>query len=212
MLSPDLKFTLPKIYPITDRAISGLTHLEQVRRFAEGGATFIQLRDKTATSREFYQAAIEVMNFVRDTEIKVIVNDRVDIAMAVAAHGVHLGQDDLPAQYARHLLGTDAVIGYSTHSLAQARHALDLAIDYVAIGPVFATSTKDDPDPVVGLAGVSEVRRAIGVHPLVAIGGITRENAASVFEAGADSVAIIGGILSRPDEIADSVKALLNQP
>jgi thiamine-phosphate pyrophosphorylase len=204
-----LKFSLPKIYPITDTGLSGLSHIDQVTRLIEGGASLIQLRDKTASSREFYTAAETVVQFARSRDARIIINDRVDIALAVGADGVHLGQDDLHPEYARKLLGEKAIIGFSTHSAQQARDAVQLPVDYIAIGPVFATSTKTDPDPIVGLDGVRSVRAIVGDRPLVAIGGIDRTNARSVLDAGADSVALIKDLVGNPTEIADRIRALL---
>jgi thiamine-phosphate pyrophosphorylase len=137
----------------------------------------------------------------------VIINDRVDIAIAVNADGVHVGQDDLPVSKARLMLGESAIIGYSTHSLKQAVEASFEPIDYIAIGPVFHTDTKENPDPVVGLEGIAEVRKGIS-KPLVAVGGITLDRARSVIEAGADSLAVISD-LYRAGEIENRVKAYL---
>jgi thiamine-phosphate pyrophosphorylase len=123
-----------------------------------------------------------------------LINDRIDIAMAVNADGVHLGQTDLSPLHARKLLGNKAIIGYSTHSLSQAIEAIKMPIDYIAIGPMFVTSTKENPDEVVGIKKLKEVREAIGDFPLVAIGGISLENAAEVLRF-ADSIALIGAIL-----------------
>jgi thiamine-phosphate pyrophosphorylase len=202
-----LKFTLPKIYPITDRSISGLSHLEQVRRLIDGGATMIQLRDKDAAAGEFYAHAMEAIAYARARDVKIIVNDRVDIALATCADGVHLGQDDLPPSEARKLLGPDAIIGFSTHTVEHAKAALDLPVDYVAIGPVFSTSTKDDPDPVVGLEGLRAVRSELDSFPLVAIGGIDRSNAGSVLDAGAESLAIISALITEPGEITARMRS-----
>lgn len=199
---------LPRIYPITDREISGLSHLEQVRLLANGGATLIQLRDKTASSKEFYEAAARVVTFGYDVRIKIVINDRVDIAIAVGADGVHLGQDDLPPEEARKLLGKDAIIGFSTHSLGQARDAVTKPINYIGVGPIFSTSTKADHYPVIGLEGLRSIRNLVGVFPVVAIGGIDRRNAPAVIEAGADSVALISDLLSKPDEIVDRMRQL----
>src|SRR5213083_2557957 len=132
-----MSFTLPKIYPITDTLISGLSHAEQIERLAAGGASLIQLREKRASPREFYQAALEAMSMARRLGVQIIINDRVDIAIAVKADGVHLGQDDLPPDRARVLLGVSRIIGFSTHSLEQALAADVGRIDYLAIGPVF---------------------------------------------------------------------------
>ena len=197
-----MSLILPKIYPITDTRISGLSHLEQVEPLYDGGARFIQLREKQASPREFYDAAKAVMDLACERGISVIINDRVDIALALKADGVHLGQDDLPPEHARNILGPDAIIGFSTHSLAQAQAAIKLPVDYIGYGPIFTTTTKENPDAVVGLDGLREIRQAIGDFPLVAIGGITEDRLTSVFDAGADSAAIIGAILADPAAIS----------
>lgn len=187
---------LPRIYPITDRRLTGLSHGEQVRRLAAGGASLVQLREKFLSPRDFYEEALEAVRFAHANGVRIIINDRVDIALAIKADGVHLGQTDLAPRYARKILGADALIGYSTHSVAQAIEALSEGADYLAIGPVFPTGTKDNPDEVVGTDGVTAVREAIGSMPLVAIGGISEETVDEVFAAGADSAAIVSAILS----------------
>jgi len=198
-----MKLDLPRLYPITDRKISGLSHAEQVARLAAGGATLIQLRDKHASPREFYREAEAALRVARGHGVRLIINDRADIALAVGADGVHLGQDDLPPEAARRLLGSAAIIGYSTHNLAQAQAAALVAIDYLAIGPIFATGTKENPDPVIGLDGLRRVREQLDPRlPLVAIGGITVANHRAVIEAGADTVAAINALLAAPDLIA----------
>lgn len=202
-------FALPKIYPITDVSVSNLSHLEQFRRLVAGGAKMIQLREKTAAPRDFYESASEVLSRAEEKGVKIIINDRADIAFALKADGVHLGQDDLPPQEARELLGKNAVIGFSTHSVEQTIEAIKLPVDYIAIGPVFTTKTKQNPEKTVGLDGVRRVRKAVGNFPLVAIGGITFENAASVFDAGADSIAVIGDLLCEPDRITTKMKRFL---
>ena len=194
----NLQINLPKLYPITDARLSGLSHAEQVRRLSAGGATFIQLREKHLAPREFYREALEASGVARSQGARLIINDRADIAMALRADGVHLGQDDLPPERARAILGEEAIIGFSTHSVEQARNAARLPIDYLAIGPIFETSSKENPDPVVGLEGLRRVREITGQIPLVAIGGISRENLPEVFAAGADSVAVISLILAEP--------------
>lgn len=187
-----MKITLPKIYPITDRSLSGLSHAEQVEQFVDAGAKLIQIRDKSASSRELYDDVARSIEIAHRHGVLVIVNDRVDIAMMSRADGVHLGQDDLPLSAARRLLGKAAIIGVSTHSLEQAEEALAEEIaDYIAFGPLFATATKSDHAPVVGSKKLTEIRSAIGDFPLVAIGGITLNKVARVIEAGADSVAMI---------------------
>lgn len=205
-----MRINLPKIYPITDRRLSGLSHAEQVRRLGAGGATLVQLREKHLSPREFYREAEDALRVARELGVRLIINDRADIAHALAADGVHLGQDDLPPAAARGLLGERAVIGFSTHNAEQAREAIELPVDYLAIGPIFPTSSKENPDPVVGLEGLRRVRRIVGQIPLVAIGGIRPENAREVLRAGADSVAVISLLLDRgPQEIEGRTRQIL---
>ena len=204
------RLRLPKLYPITDARLSGLSHAEQVRRLASGGATFIQLREKHADPRDFGHEAAEAAAVARALGVLLIVNDRADIALASGAAGLHLGQDDLDPAAARRVVGDDFLIGYSTHNVEQAVAAARLPVDYVAIGPVFATGTKENPDPTVGLEGVARVRSALGARvPLVAIGGITAENAPSVLAAGADSVAVVSALLDPPEEIGQRTREFL---
>ena len=158
----------------------------------------IQLRDKYASPRDFYEAALAAMKVARALKVRIIINDRVDIAVAVRADGVHLGQDDLPPDRARTLLAPTAIVGFSTHNLKQAMEADSTSADYIAFGPVFQTSTKENPDPVVGLEQLAEIKRRVS-KPLVAIGGITLERAESVIEAGADSLAVISDLYSTGD-------------
>ena len=188
-------FRLPEVYPLTDTHVSGLSHAQQVERFADRGATLVQLREKRMTALQFYEAAKTALEVARRRGVELIINDRVDIALALGL-GVHLGQDDLPPEAARRLLGNDAIVGYSTHTVEQAVVAARLPIDYLAIGPIFATATKENPSPVVGLDGLRVVRTAIGNLPLVAIGGITPASASEALAAGADSVAMISGMWS----------------
>jgi thiamine-phosphate pyrophosphorylase len=204
------RFQLPRIYPITDTKISGLSHAEQVRRLCAGGATLVQLREKRLSPRDFYREAEAALRVAREFGAQLIINDRADLALALGADGLHVGQDDLPPEAARRLLGQAAIIGFSTHSLEQAIAAARLPLDYVAIGPVFATTTKANPDPVVGLEGLRRVRVAIGSKfPLVAIGGITLENAPDVWQAGADSLALISALLGAPSDIPRRLKSFL---
>src|SRR5436190_19123724 len=149
-----MSFSLPKIYPITDTLNTGLSHAEQVEVLAAGWASLIQLRGKRGSPIEFYRQAIDAMSVARRLGVQIIINDRVDIAIAVKADGVHLGQDDLPPDCARTVLGETRILGYSTHTLEQALEANLTPVDYIAIGPVFQTRTKQDPDDVVGLLKV----------------------------------------------------------
>lgn len=201
-----MKFALPKIYPITDVSISKLSHLEQVERLIAGGADLIQLRDKNAAPKDFYAAAKEVVKLARPKNVKIIINDRVDIALAADADGVHLGQEDLPPEQARKILGEKAIIGFSTHSIEQITEAIKFPVDYLAIGPIFPTSSKENPDQIVGIEMIKEARRVTGNFPLAAIGGITFENAESVFKSGADSIALISAILNPSNQIAENTR------
>ncbi|MBV9211528.1 MAG: thiamine phosphate synthase, partial [Acidobacteria bacterium] len=202
-------FSLPKLYPITDARLTGLSHASQVKHLLAGGATLIQLREKQDSPRDFYEDAREALRLAHERGARLLINDRVDLALALQADGVHLGQDDLPVEEARKILGREAVIGYSTHNVEQAIEAARLPIDYLAVGPIYATSTKENPDPVVGLEGLSRVRRAVTHLPLVAIGGITLETAPELLRAGADSVAVIHALLASPAEIEERTRRFL---
>ncbi|MEN3330572.1 MAG: thiamine-phosphate pyrophosphorylase [Acidobacteriota bacterium] len=202
------RLTLPRVYALTDVRVSGLSHAEQVELLSAGGATLVQLREKGMPAREFCEQAKAAADVAVRRGVQLIINDRVDVALAVGAHGVHLGQDDMPPEAARKLLGPNAVIGYSTHNVEQAIAAIKLPIDYLAIGPIFATTSKNDTAPVLGLKGLQTVRQAIGVFPLVAIGGITHANARQVIEAGADSIAVISALLSDPAHITEVTRKL----
>lgn len=198
-----MKRRFPPIYPITDTVLSGLSHLEQVKLLIEAGAEIVQLREKNAASDDFFAAAVDAVIHAAEHGVKILINDRADIALAAGAAGVHVGQDDLPPAAVRQFLGKDALIGFSTHTLEQAADSARLPVDYIAFGPIFPTGTKADTDPVVGLALLGEVRSIVGDIPLVAIGGINRGNARSVFEAGADSLAIISDLTAEPVAIID---------
>lgn len=203
-----MNFQLPKIYPITDRRLSGLSHAEQTRRLVRGGAQLIQLREKHLPSKDFFEEAVEAIRISRPANVKVIINDRVDIALVTGANGVHLGQDDLPPAEARRILGPAAIIGYSTHSLEQARLAIREPVDYIAAGPVFATASKDYPEPEIGLDGLRSIRKAIGDFPLVAIGGINADNLPQVLSAGADAAAVISAVVADAGNITARMKEL----
>lgn len=205
-----MKLILPKIYPITDRRLSGLSHAEQAARLIDGGARFIQIREKRSPSDEFFAAVVECVDVAEGTDTKIIVNDRVDIAMAARAHGVHLGQTDLPPREARNLLGDDAIIGISTHDLEQVESGVAEPVDYIAFGPVWPTRTKENPDPVVGLEMIREVKQLARDIPIVAIGGIKTSNVIETLRAGADSAAIISELYTGPASIEDRYKELVS--
>ena len=203
-------FRLPRVYPLTDEKLSGLSHAEQVRLLSLGGATLVQLREKQLSPKEFYEQTRAAVEVAKQCGVRLIINDRVDVALALGANGVHLGQDDMPPEAARRLLGEQAILGYSTHNIEQAIEASKLPIDYLAIGPIFTTSTKSDTAPVLGLDGLRAVRQAIGEFPLVAIGGITPAKARDVIDAGANSVAVISALLARPDHITEATQTLFH--
>jgi thiamine-phosphate pyrophosphorylase len=198
----------PRIYPITDRKVSGLSHTEQVERLINGGATLIQLREKDLHGRDFFEDAKRCVEIARAAGVKILINDRVDLVMALGADGVHLGQYDLPPTEARRLLGENAIIGVSTHNTLQEKDASNLPIDYIAIGPVFATSTKSNPDPIVGIEGIKDVRNIAADKTIVAIGGINESNLAEIFAAGADSAAMIGELVGDGSKIAEKIRIL----
>jgi thiamine-phosphate pyrophosphorylase len=190
---------IPRLYAIIDPAqAGGRSSVEVATALLAAGVRLIQLRDKRASSGELYQSALRVADCVRKRGSTFIVNDRADIACAVDADGVHVGQDDLPVESARLVVGSGKMIGYSTHVLEQVKEADRSTADYVAFGPIFTTTSKENPDAVVGLQGLIEARKATR-KPLVAIGGITLGNARAVIEAGADSIAVISALVGAPD-------------
>jgi thiamine-phosphate pyrophosphorylase len=187
---------LPKLYPILDTAIldaRGFAIARAAEALLEGGAGILQLRHKQHWGRAVFDATREIARMCREAGALFIVDDRADIAMLLDA-GLHVGQDDLPPRDARRLMGADAIIGYSSHDVRQVCAAGGEPVDYVAFGPIFATASKRNPDPVTGIEALKECR-ALLEKPLVAIGGITRETAAAAWAAGADSVAVIGDLL-----------------
>jgi thiamine-phosphate pyrophosphorylase len=202
-------FHLPRVYPITDTNLSGLSHAEQIDRLIAGGATLIQLRDKHAAPRDFYRQAEAALQIARAHNVGLIINDRVDVALALGADGVHLGQTDMPVEATRRLLGERVVIGISTHNLEQAQLAANMPVDYVAFGPIFKTSTKENPDPIAGLEALRAVRSIVGALPVVAIGGITLANAEQAWRAGADAVSSIAALVSDPSRIPANMRQLL---
>jgi thiamine-phosphate pyrophosphorylase len=192
---PSLK--LPRIYPILDTgtlARRGLAAVTAAEAMLDGGARILQYRHKGHFSRSVFEEAKQVRALCAEAGALFVVDDRADIAMLLDA-GLHVGQDDLAPGDARRLIGSGRVLGFSTHNLEQLCAAAAEPLDYLAFGPVFATRTKENPDPVVGLEGLGRARRAAAGMPLVAIGGITRDTAAAVLGAGADSLAVIHDIL-----------------
>jgi len=169
-----------------------------VKEAVRGGVTMVQIRAKGLETREFLELATRMASALKRRSVPLIINDRVDIAMACGADGVHLGQDDMPPDAARKLLGRVKIIGVSANTLKEAREAERLGADYVGLGPIFATTTKDTDLPVLGREGIRRIQEKIGI-PIVAIGGINAGNAADVMKAGAAGVAVVSAILGAPD-------------
>jgi thiamine-phosphate pyrophosphorylase len=199
------------LYLILDPIVAGsLSLTDLVKTALATGVRLFQLRKKTPHAGEFYDLAVQCCELVRASGGTFIVNDRVDVAQAVGADGVHLGQEDLPLADARAILGPDKLIGISTHNLKQALEADAGGADYIGFGPIFPTTTKEHPAPVVGIAGLREVRVKVRL-PIVAIGGIKAKNVREVVAAGADCVAVISAVLAAPDPhaaLAELVKVI----
>ncbi|WP_440443587.1 thiamine phosphate synthase [Phascolarctobacterium succinatutens] len=194
------------IYLVTDDGcLQGRALLDCVREALEGGVTLVQYRAKTASSAEMYAEALQLKALCDSFKVPLIINDRLDIAMAVGAAGVHLGQDDLPCAAARKLLGEDYLIGVSAHNPAEAKAALQSGADYLGCGAVFGTATKADVKKL-GTEGLMAICREKGL-PVVGIGGVTADNYREVRAAGADGAAIVSGILAQPD-IRATVRAI----
>lgn len=194
-----MSFQIPRLYAIIDPAERrDDSPAEICEALLSAGVRWIQYRDKGASSRVLFENSREIAERVRRAEGVFIVNDRSDVARAVGADGVHVGQGDLPVELARRVLGPGKWVGTSTHRLSQLNEADRSSADYIAFGPIFPTQSKEKPHPIVGLEGLREAREATR-KPLVAIGGITVENARAVMDAGADSVAVIRDLLAAPD-------------
>jgi len=194
------------IYLVTDEScLQGRALLDCVREALDGGVTLVQYRAKTASSAEMYAEALQLKALCDSFKVPLIINDRLDIAMAVGAAGVHLGQDDLPCAAARKILGEDYIIGVSAHNPAEAKAALQSGADYLGCGAVFGTATKADVKKL-GTDGLAAICKAKGL-PVVGIGGVTADNYREVRAAGADGAAIVSGILAQPD-IRATVRAI----
>lgn len=194
------------IYLVTDDGcLQGRALIDCVREALEGGVTLVQYRAKTASSAEMYNEALQLKALCDSFNVPLIINDRLDIAMAVGAAGVHLGQDDLPCAAARKLLGEDYIIGVSAHNPAEAKTALQSGADYLGCGAVFGTATKADVKKL-GTEGLEAICKAKEL-PVVGIGGVTADNYREVRAAGADGAAIVSGILAQPD-IRTTVEAI----
>jgi thiamine-phosphate pyrophosphorylase len=197
-----------RLYVITDgRASRGRSHLQVAEAAILGGADVLQLRDKEASGGHLYRVALQLRKLTREAKVPFIVNDRVDIAMAAGADGVHVGQSDLPASVAREIIGPDKILGVSVDTVEEAVLAEKDGADYLGVGPVFeARGTKPDAGEPLGVDRIARIRRHCRL-PIVAIGGIDAGNAAKVREAGADAAAVISGIVAA-DDIADAARRL----
>jgi len=201
---------VPPFYPILDTEAAsrrGIGIVDAAARILEGGAAILQYRHKGFWSRLVFETLEQVAEQCQACGVPLVVNDRADLAKLVDA-ALHLGQDDIPPSAARSIVGAATMIGFSTHNEAQLRAAAEEPADYLALGPIFGTASKANPDPTVGLEGLRRLR-PLTTRPLVAIGGITRENARAVLEAGADSVAVIGDLFPEDGNIIRRVKEWL---
>ena len=189
-----MRLVLPRLYVILDAALLKIPIKECAKSLVDAGVRLIQYRNKRASGRELFETSRELATFLNPLGVQFIVNDRADVVALVGAGGVHVGQEDLGVEQARLVMGGGKWVGVSTHNAGQFRGALETSADYIAVGPVFATGSKENADPVVGMGFVRETR-GVTDRPIVGIGGITLERAAAVIEAGADSVAIISDIL-----------------
>jgi thiamine-phosphate pyrophosphorylase len=200
---------LPRLYAILDASSfldNGALGLAATELVA-GGVTLLQYRNKSGNARQMLDQARELKRRL-GTSVRLIMNDRADLCLAAGFDGVHVGQDDLSPAGARAVIGNDLWLGVSTHNPEQLVEADKTSSNYLAIGPVFATRSKENPDPVIGLEGVRQAR-ALTHKPLVAIGGITRENCQSVIDAGADAVAVISDLIREPRQSAEEFFRIL---
>jgi thiamine-phosphate pyrophosphorylase len=189
-----MRLVLPRLYVILDATLLKISAKECAKSVVDAGVRLIQYRNKHASARELFETSRELAEYLNPIGVQFIVNDRADVAVLAGARGVHVGQHDLGVEQTRRVMGEGKWVGISTHCVGQFGSALETSAEYIAVGPIFATGSKQSPDPVVGVGFVRETR-AMTDKPMVAIGGITLERAAEVIEAGADSVAIISDIL-----------------
>ena len=201
------------LYLVTDRVLArDRPTLEIVTAAVKGGVSVVQLREKACSTREFIEQALSVKAFLKTRHIPLIINDRIDVAQAVAADGVHLGQTDMPLETARGILGDTMIIGVSAESIEDAITAEKGGADYLGVSPIYATPTKTDTAPALGLEGLREIRKAVRL-PLVGIGGLNRANAAGVIRNGADGVAVVSAIVAAddPEAAARQLKRVIRE-
>ncbi len=189
------------LYLVTDQRFLKNRSLEEiVMEAVKGGVSWVQLREKTASTREFVNLAVILKKRLTPLKVPLIINDRLDVAMAARADGVHIGQSDMPYELVRQILGSDAIIGLSVESWEDVTCAQELDVDYLGVGPIFETQTKTDTSPPWGLEGLTRIRN-YSRHPLVAIGGIDQSNAGDVTRAGAHALAVVSAICADPDPL-----------
>ena len=201
------------LYLVTDRGLSGgRTTLEIVRAAVLGGVTCVQLREKECSSRQFIEQALLLKPFLKANRVPLIINDRVDIAQAVEADGVHLGQSDMPLSMAKGILKNSMIIGISAESVEDAVRAEEGGADYIGVSPIFATPTKTDTAPPLGLNGLRRIREAVNI-PLVGIGGLNDSNAGDCIQNGADGVAVVSAIVSAddPEDASRNLRRLIQE-
>jgi thiamine-phosphate pyrophosphorylase len=188
------RLVLPRLYVILDAGLLTVPEIECAQELSDAGVRLVQYRNKRASARELLDSSRKLVSQLAPLKVLVVVNDRPDVAALAGAQGVHVGQEDLDAEKARQVVGTEKLVGVSTHNLEQFQSAAASTADYIAIGPIFATGTKSNPDPVIGTEFIRKVS-LLTDKPIVAIGGITLERAPEIIESGADSVAVISDIL-----------------
>ena len=201
------------LYLVTDRGLAcGRSMLEVVKAAVSGGVTCIQLREKDCSTLEFIEQARAIKNFLEARKIPLIINDRLDVALAVGADGVHLGQNDMPLEIAQKIAGPSVLIGISAESVQDAIAAENGGADYLGVSPIYATPTKTDTAPPLGLEGLREIKKRVKI-PLVGIGGLNKSNAAEVIRNGADGVAVVSAIVAAddPERSAMNLKQIIDE-
>lgn len=187
------------LYLVTDRGLCGNKPLDEVvMQAVKGGASYVQLREKEISTRAFVEEALKIKKLLRPYKVPLIINDRLDVALACGAEGVHIGQEDMPYEIARKLMGREAIIGLSVETWEDVEISQTLDVNYIGVSPVFATPTKTDTKGAWGLEGLTRIK-AFSKHPLVAIGGINESNVKDIVKAGAKCVAVVSAICSSPD-------------
>ncbi len=199
------------LYLVTDRELSRLPFFDMIEKALEGGVTVIQIREKKLSTKEFIEEALKIKEIAKRKGVPIIINDRVDIALAVDADGIHLGNDDMPVEMARKIMGKK-IIGASAHSVEEAMDKERKGANYIAVSPVFSTPTKPDAGTPLGLEGIRKIKEAVKI-PVIAIGGINKNNVVEVIKSGADGVAVVSAIVCSEDpkktakEMRDLIKS-----